>query len=383
MNKKVGIERCTSYDPLTVYEALKKTVELAGDLDVAGKIVLLKPNILSDSPPEKVITTHPVFLEAAIVLVREMGARRILVGDSPGMQPPGFSGKACGLGEAAKKNGAEWIDFTKEKIEVPCPEGKVVKKFTLTQAVREADIIISLPKLKNHQLMYYTGAMKNMFGLIPSIAKSPFHARFQRRESFAAMIVDLNLAVKPAYAFLDAIIGMEGPGPAAGSPRQTGLVMASSNLLALDVAATRAIGYPPEQIPVNKDALSRGFWLSNLEEIEYPGLSPIDTGVRVPDFIKVPFKKTSSQFLDFLLPAPLRKWRDSLAPGPEINNETCVRCGDCTRICSPQAMSFAGEGNEPSGKRVVIDYRRCIRCFCCHEICPVKAIHVKKKPQNN
>jgi len=381
MGKKVGIVRCASYDPQEVYGALKKAVELSDSLDVAGKTVLLKPNILSDSPPEKAITTHPVFVEAAIRLVREKGASRILVGDSPGLQMPGFSGKVSGIGEAARKNGAEWIDFTKGKTEVPCPEGKVTKSFTLTQAVLEADVIISLPKLKTHQLMQYTGAMKNIFGLVPSLAKSPFHARFPGREAFAAMIVDLNLAVKPAFAFMDAIVGMEGNGPAAGNPRQIGLVMASSNLLALDIAATQIMGYPPAETPVNKEALSRKRWLSSIEEIEYPGFSPSD--LQIPDFVKIPFKTSSSQFLDFILPKPIKRWKDSFAPGPEINHQICVRCGDCKRICNSQAISMAGNDNSSIEPRIVIDYRRCIRCFCCHEICPAKAIEVKKKPQNH
>ena len=377
MNKKVSIKRCSSYDQKELYCSLKSAVELAGSLDVAGKTVLLKPNILSDTAPEKAVTTHPAFLEAAIVLVREMGSKRVLVGDSPGLQTPGFSGKTSGLGDAARKNGAEWVDFTKEKIELPYPDGKVIKKFILTKVVNEVDVIISLPKLKTHQLMYYTGAMKNTFGFIPSIAKSPYHARFSSREAFASMIVDLNLAVKPAYAFLDAVIGMEGPGPAGGNPRQIGLVMASSNLLAIDIAATTVIGYPAKEIPVNKEALSRGIWLSSLEEIEYPVLNPID--VRIPDFIKIPFEKNPSQFADFILPGPIKKWRDSKSPGPQIKHDTCIRCGDCIRICGSQVMSMQEEGKE---RRVVIDYRRCIRCFCCHEICPVKAIEVIKKPQN-
>jgi uncharacterized protein (DUF362 family)/ferredoxin len=374
MNKKVGIERCNSYDPSEVYEALKRAVELAGDLDVAGKTVLLKPNILSDTPPEKAVCTHPAFLEAAIRLVREMGAKRVLAGDSPGLQPPGFSAKASGLGDAIRKNGADWVDFTKGKIEVPCPEGKVVKKFTLTQALREADVMISIPKLKTHQLMYFTGAMKNIFGLIPSVAKSPYHVRFSSRESFAAMLVDLNLAVKPAYTFMDAVIGMEGHGPAAGNPRQVGLVMASSNLLAMDIAATTVICYPPSEIPVIKDALSRGHWLLNLDEIEYPGLSPAD--VRIPGFVKLPMKRSGSQFLDFVLPPPLRRLKDSLEPVPEINHDICVHCGDCSRICASKAIGSTGEGK---GRREVIDYGRCIRCFCCHEICPAKAIVVVKR----
>jgi len=373
MNKKVAIERCPSYDPELLYKALKQAVEHAGDLDVAGKTVLLKPNIVHDAPPEEAICTHPVFLEAAIRLVREMGAGRVLVGDSPGLQKPGFSGKTCGLGEVTRKNNAEWLDFTREKIEIACPAGKVVKKFVLSRAAQEADIIISLPKLKTHQLMYFTGAMKNIFGLIPSAAKSAFHVRFPRREAFASMIVDLNMAVKPAYAFMDAVIGMEGHGPSGGDPRHIGLVLASSNLLALDAAACAIIGYPPGEIPVNKDALERGIWLSSFSEIEYPGLSPEE--VRIPDYIKIAFKKSKIQLFDFILPRSIKAFRDSFAPRPEINHGPCILCGDCVRICASLAMKI-GEGEE---RRVIIDYRRCIRCFCCHEVCPAKAILVKGK----
>ena len=377
MNKKTGIERCPSYDPEEVYRALKRAVELAGDLDVNGKNVLLKPNIVFDSAPEKAVCTHPAFLEAAIRLVREMGARRILAGDSPGLQGPGFSAKTSGLGEAARKNNAEWVDFTRDKIEMPCPEGRVMKKFSITRAAREADVIISLPKLKTHQLMYYTGALKNTFGFVPSVTKSTFHVRFPSREAFAAMIVDLNLVIKPAYALMDAIVGMEGPGPSGGTPRHIGLVLASSNLLALDAAASSIIGYPPGAIPVNRDALDRDFWLSNFGEIEYPGLSPSD--VTIPDYVKIPLKKTGSQAFEFILPRPLRKLKESFAPGPEINHSICTRCGDCGRICGSRAISNAENG----GKRgMVIDYRRCIRCFCCHEICSKKAIEVKNSPKN-
>ena len=381
MNKRVGIERCSSYVPETVYAALKRAVELAGDLDAAGKTVLLKPNIISDTPPEKAVTTHPVFLEAAIRLVRERGASRILVGDSPGIQIPGFSGKVSGLGEAAKRNGAEWVDFTKEKIEIPCPMGKVMKKFTVTKAVEEADLIISLPKLKTHQLMNFTGAMKNTFGLIPSLAKTPFHGRFPACGSFASMLVDLNLAVKPGYALMDAVIGMEGPGPSAGKPRHIGLVLASSNLLALDVAASVIIAYPPEELPLNREALNRGYWLSDFREIEYPGLSPDD--VRIPDFVKVSIKRSGSRFLNFLLPGPVKRLIDTRSTGPEIDHSICIRCGDCMRICDSRAISTENKKqNGASRRRMIIDYSRCIRCYCCHEICPAKAIDVKKKPQN-
>jgi uncharacterized protein (DUF362 family)/Pyruvate/2-oxoacid:ferredoxin oxidoreductase delta subunit len=375
MNTQVAITRCESYESGTVYAALRLAVEAASPPEVRGKTVLLKPNIVFDSPPEKAIVTHPVFLEAAIRLIRDLGASRILVGDSPGLQRLNFTAKLSGLGDITKRMGAEWVDFTREKADIPCPAGKVAKQFSLTAAVKEADCVISLPKLKTHQLMYYTGAMKNLFGLVPSVAKSPMHVRFPSREAFAAMIVDLNLAVMPHYALMDAIIGMEGPGPGSGYPRHIGLILASSNLLAMDAAASEIVGYPPQEVPVSREALSRGIWLKSFSEIEYPLLSPAE--LRIPDFKKIPFKKTGGQLTEFLLPRFFRKFRERLTPRPEIDRSICLRCGDCTRICGSKAMTLTGEG---PGRQVRIDYNTCIRCYCCHEICPVNAINIKQVP---
>jgi uncharacterized protein (DUF362 family)/Pyruvate/2-oxoacid:ferredoxin oxidoreductase delta subunit len=373
MNSKVGIQRCGGYEREELYRALKAASDLAGGPEVAGKTVLLKPNIVFDSSPEKAIVTHPVFLEACIRLVRERGAARILVGDSPGLQTPGFQARLSGLGETAEKNGAQWQDFTRGRAAFPCPEGRVMKQFSLAEAAREADCIISLPKLKTHQFMNFSGAMKNLFGLVPSVVKSSFHVRFPSRESFAAMITDLNLALKPHYAFMDAVTGMEGPGPSAGTPRHIGLVLASPNLLALDAAACLVIGYPPGEIPISREALARGVWLKDFSEIEYPGLSPGE--VKIPGFVKVPLKKSGNQLLDFMLPRRLRRFREALVPRPEIRRDICVRCGDCARICASGAVATAGEGQE---KQMVISYEKCIRCYCCHEICPLKAIDIKK-----
>jgi uncharacterized protein (DUF362 family)/Pyruvate/2-oxoacid:ferredoxin oxidoreductase delta subunit len=375
MNPQVAIARCEAYESGQVYAALRQAAEAAPPPDLSGKTVLLKPNIVFDSPPEKAIVTHPVFLEAVIRLVRELGASRILVGDSPGLQKPNFTAKLSGLGAVTERMGAEWVDFTREKYELPCPGGKVSRQFLVTAAVREADCIISLPKLKTHQLMCYTGAMKNLFGLIPSAAKSPMHVRYPSREAFASMIVDLNLAARPCYALMDAIDGMEGPGPGSGDPRHIGLVLASPNLLAMDIAASGIIGYPPLEIPVAREALSRRVWLSSPQELQYPLLKAEDLVVR--DFKKIPLKKSGAQLTEFLLPRPFRKFRERRIPRPVIDRSICLRCGDCVRICGSKAMTLSGEGGE---KQVRIDYDTCIRCYCCHEICPVKAIAIKKVP---
>jgi uncharacterized protein (DUF362 family)/Pyruvate/2-oxoacid:ferredoxin oxidoreductase delta subunit len=372
MNKKVGIQKCTSYDVNLVYKALSEAVEMAGDFDVRGKNVLLKPNILSDSAPDKATTTHPVFLEATIKLVQEKGAEKILVGDSPGFQTPGFSGKVCGLGPVTEKMGARWADFTKGKTDLTCPEGKIQKSFSVTGILNDVDCVISLPKLKTHQLMLFTGAMKNIFGLVPSLNKSPYHVRYPRQKDFASMIVDLNLAVKPAYALMDAVIGMEGPGPGSGYPRQIGLVLASSNLLAIDAAACEIIGYPLHEVPINKDALDRKYWLNDFSEIDYCDVDIASLKIR--DFEKIPVKKSNS-LAGLIFPRITHKKRLAKTPKPLIQHKICVRCGDCIRICGSKAMSFA-EGK--TSKEVHIDYKKCIRCYCCHEICPAKAIEIEK-----
>jgi ferredoxin len=219
--------------------------------------------------------------------------------------------------------------------------------------------------------MYYTGAMKNMFGLIPSVLKSPFHMRYSKREDFASMIVDLNMMEKPVYALMDAVVAMEGHGPSGGTPRQTGLVLAASNFLAMDIAACSIIGYPPHMIPTNREALSRRIWLKDINEIEYPLLSPTD--VEMPDFKKILFKKSRSQLIDFILPKPIKKLKESKNSAPRIDHNVCIRCGDCMRICSPKAITVSGTGDS---KQMVINCQQCIRCYCCHEICPAKAIDI-------
>lgn len=133
----------------------------------------------------------------------------------------------------------------------------------VAEAVKFADIIITLPKLKTHVLTAYTGAMKNMFGLMVGNNKAKTHYRFPDKNDFSAYLTDLNIAVKPRYGLMDGILAISGNnGPTNGIPTQVGILAASRNVLALDWMCASLIGYDPRQIINLDDALNRRIWLS-------------------------------------------------------------------------------------------------------------------------
>ena len=181
----VSIIKCESYSAALVYSSLKKAWEASGGFDIKGKTLLVKPNILSGAPPEKAVCTHPVFVKQAVRLFLELGAAKVYAGDSPGFQSSEFAGKKSGIKEAAVSEGAEWIDFASSS-ELANPDGLLVKKFQAASVLKQVDAVVSLPKMKTHQLLYFTGGMKNLFGLVPGLLKSQFHLRFPDRGKFCS-----------------------------------------------------------------------------------------------------------------------------------------------------------------------------------------------------
>ncbi len=371
----VAILRCEEYDNNLILDKLREAWSLSGGteaLDVKGKKVLLKPNVLMDSAPEKATTTHPEFVRAAIRLMKELGAAEIFVGDSPGIQKPGFKAKRCGLWDVCQDEGVQWYDFSSRTVILKVPNGKMVNQFQVSDIIEKVDTIISLPKMKTHQLMFFTGAMKNLFGLIPGLSKSPFHMMLPGQAGFAEMIVDLNSALKPSYAFMDAIISMEGPGPGSGYPKKTDLILASSNLPALDITACRIIGYDPEIIPINHAAVERGLWIDSVNDVETAGLKIEEA--KVEEFQKIKLTGSNSQLLEMLTPPFIKELKARLSPKPLFSEKKCIRCGECVNICPAGALKINGMVN--------IDYHKCIRCFCCHEVCPKDAIAVRRTFSN-
>ena len=373
MPATVALTACNTYEKKELAEAIRKVFTLAPLPDIKGKRILLKPNILSDASPEKALTTRPEFVREVILYFQGRGAAKIYVGDSPGLPGAGFKGEKCGIGAVVRETGAIWANFSKEKVMVASQTAKIQKEFKVTSFVNRVDMIISLPKLKTHQLMFFTGAVKNLFGLVPGIAKSTFHVRYPDKNAFGEMILDLYEAIKPAYAIMDGVIGMEGPGPANGTPYPVKVILGSTNPVALDIIASTVIGYDPLSIPINALALKRNFGIRTPGDITTTGESLDD--VKADAFRLIPNKKhTYFIFNVFKNSKFMQQYTLKHKPKPYFIEERCIKCGKCIEICASNANWFKKGQN---GKFVAVDYNKCIRCYCCHEVCPADAIEIR------
>jgi uncharacterized protein (DUF362 family)/Pyruvate/2-oxoacid:ferredoxin oxidoreductase delta subunit len=370
---KVAVLPCGSYDPELLDQHIAQAARDAGFPDIAGKKILVKPNLLKAATPEEAVTTHPEFVAAVLRFLWNQGAASIQVGDSPGHQNGRAVGKTSGIYQAVMEAGALWVDFVPGEPR-PAPEARLVKSFRLASALDDCDLVVNLPKLKTHRLATYTGAIKNLFGLLPGLAKSSMHLRFSDKIQFGSMLVDLGLSIKNSFHFLDGIIAMQGEGPGNGEPFPLGLIFASSDPAALDWVAASTIGYDPRRIPYLADAIQRGG-----HTLESPA---IDTGSyiiekrRSKGFKLLPYTAQANASLSeiphYLEPLAIR----FLAERPIFDKERCIGCSACIRICPAEALDLR---SLKDGKyQVLIDDRACITCYCCHEVCPVGAISISK-----
>ncbi|HEY3314673.1 MAG TPA: DUF362 domain-containing protein [Bacillota bacterium] len=380
----VSIVRCGTYDQAAVDAAVAESIRLVGGMGryvQPGQRVLIKVNLLSRKKPEEAVTTHPAVVEAVVKLVQAAGGRPV-IGDSPAGPYTGHRMtqmyRVTGMEEVARRTGAALNDDFGEATR-SFAGGALFKSFSLTRSVLDADVVIAMPKLKTHGLTAYTGAVKILFGCIPGMGKVEYHVRLPRLEDFAGMLVDLALCVRPALTVMDAVVGMDGPGPSAGRIRPVGLIIASPDPFALDVAAVSAVGHDPGRIPTIAAAGRRGL-PARIEDVNILG-APLDE-VRLHDFV---LPGTGGiQSVQNRLPGPLnRAIRTAISPRPVFHHDLCTGCADCFTSCPPKAIEMRkvaadGRGDQKGAARPHVDLGRCIRCFCCQELCPQKAVEVHR-----
>ncbi len=366
MENIVAIKRCPDYNPCAVLSSIEWLYKEAGGPDPAGKRVLLKPNILSDDDPSRAVTTHHSVVGAMVKYLRSGGAT-VFAGDSPTFDTRSFTGYKSGIRQAVEENGGTWVRFNESTVSLKVGN-QTVKAAAI---INEVDFIINMPKLKTHELMLFTGAIKNIFGVVPSLNKVLFHTKYPDSTRLGAFFVDLALAVRPQFNIMDAIISMEGPGPGNGYPRNTGILLASSNALALDITASRIIGYDPLAIATNRAGLEKGAGLNDANDILIKG--PGIESLIVKDFKRISSGSGMSIVLKHLRKRiPLLRRLDKR---PLFNPDLCTGCLRCVKVCPVNALKM----DDNSKNTIIINDPVCIRCYCCHELCRDRAIDIRRK----
>jgi len=374
-NSKAAAVRCGNYTRQEVQAAIDRSLELLGGMKQfvkPGMRVLLKCNLVMKKKPEEGATTHPEVAAALAGAIREAGGEPI-IGDSPGglFTEQALRGlyKVCGMEEIAKRDNIP-LNYGTGVMEVQHPDGRILKKLTVIELLKEVDAVISVAKLKTHGMTLYTGAVKNLFGVIPGTTKAEYHFRMKKLEDFSEMLIDICTWVKPVLSFIDGVTGMEGNGPTAGEPRDAGVILASADPFALDVAGASLINIPPEKVCTIRAAAGRGICSGRLEDIELVG-DPFGDLI-LKDF-KVP-QLSGLNFVERFLKGsgPMTEVLSQyLTPRPAFIHDICVGCRECEKNCPPKAITMR------DGKPYV-NLKECIRCYCCQELCPRKAVDIKR-----
>ncbi len=356
----VSIQKAGGYSVEKIYPAIcehLKALDIEREL-APGMKVLLKPNMLLAKEPAKAATTHPVFLRALAIRLRELGITHIVLADSSGglytERTLRKTYEACGF--------AALDDVL--TLNYDTTSGKK-NGFPILTPLLEADYIINCAKLKTHALMTMTAAVKNMFGSIPGIKKAEYHCLKSTIEPFTKMLLDLHETVKPNLNFVDAIDCMEGNGPSGGQARHMGYTLASRCAYSLDEVCAELMNINPAVVRTIHWARRRG-WVDP-EHIEKTGdpLVPTEPPFALPD--SVVKKNTTFSFAGFTRSA----WGRT-STRPAVIAAKCVGCGKCMESCPKHIISI-------NNKIAFIPKNGCISCFCCHEMCPEQAIEIIPK----
>lgn len=363
MKETVSIVKCPNYDQDRVDAAVGEAVDLVGGMKKfvkKGDKVLLKVNLLMPKPPSAGVTTHPAVMVAAAKLVKEAGGKPAL-GDSSMWQTK-RSLKLCGVKEAAEEVGAEVWNLEESKPKrVKIKGGGGLEEIFISSKVFEADVIISLCKLKAHELTLFTGAVKNMFGTVQGRHKSQVHKNSPKPKEFSEALLNIYSLVTPHFSIMDGIMSVQGSA-GVGTTRKMKVVLAGANAVALDTVAAKLIGYSSRELPVNRAAKKRGLSGTSMDEISVKGASV--SSVRNRRFMKPPL------LMRFFMANPQFNPIVGSQYKPIVKKSKCVKCGICEKHCPVEAIRLA--------PAPVFDYDKCIQCYCCREGCKEGAIRFKE-----
>ncbi len=355
---KIAVLQCHSYDERLVESRINALLSAAGfdSLDItAGSTVLIKANLGMANTPDKAATTHPAVVRAIVREVKRRGGNPI-VGDDPIVtRLAQETMEITGMVKIAKEEDVKLSVFAKDGgfVKVKVSKYKNFEYVYYAKNVLDADIVISVPKLKTHLLTMLSCSVKNMMGCVERTERKRMH-EFQSNYDFSKALVEVFKIRPPDFTVVDGVTSMVGLGPSHGIPADTAILMASKDGLGIDVAAAKILGYDPTSVETIKLSLDNRLWDENMYDYPLSCLDAIENAKwplvpKISDEVRKRFKK-------FLLMSL------------EIDEAKCIGCGDCIQHCPVQAMA----GIPPR-----IDLAKCISCFCCFELCSQGAVVFK------
>jgi ferredoxin len=246
--------------------------------------------------------------------------------------------------------------------------GVVRRSFVLPRVLFEVDAVVQVPKLKAHSLTVISAAMKNLIGVMPGATKCALHVEVPAPRDFAHGIIDLFLALGAGGARLegavvDAVWALAGrDGRDEPVVRRLEVVVAGSDLTAVDVACARLLGLDPNGVPTIRAALQRRVGPPLLDRVELHG-DPLPRCAEPAPGCPPGLKERS------LLAARAHYWMRGRIVLPEHDPSRCGGQRRCVELCPVDAIRF-------EGRRAVID-GKCIGCYACHEQCPSGAMRLR------
>jgi len=347
----------------STYETCTDAVNHAFDtfpLEIAGKKVAVKVNALRACDPDReAIVTHPALVKAVLRKLASLNPAQIVVGDSVGTESYGNSDyifQTTGLAKAAEPYYRN-LSLNLAKVSLAKPFQRDV---AVLRDILEADIYISLPKMKTHGLTMLSGAVKNNYGLLAGAQKSWYHFHCEDPEIFAGILLEMYRLRPPDLVIMDGILAMEGYGPCSPETLWVNKILAADDAVALDTVEARMVGFKTDDVPYLRMCRDLGLGQTDLDAIEVIGdATPIE-GFRPPTIAPestycylsgVGGGKTSKQF-----------FTDRVSLRPVFSAEKCVpECRACVDTCPTSALA---DGQPPT-----LTSSDCILCSACKEAC--------------
>jgi len=377
MKNAVAIVKLDDYNPENIRLALIKIIELL-ELEnyFNNKSILLKPNFLA--PTKNAFTPIELIRELIQILKNKTDAEKISVGDSTLTKRfTSMTFKSSKIRETCEAEGVNLINFFEServKVKLHNPTYEIEENIYLPKEIIDSNLIINLPKLKTHSGYVYTGAIKNLFGLLGN--KMNMHRTHKNKIDFQKMLADIYFAVEETnktdlpktMTLIDGVIAMEGKGPRAGKPRKVGLLIAGFNPAAVDMVGYTLMNGNPNDLEAITSVAKRTELPVDISQLEILGEKDVHK------FIVADFKKPNVSFLKqdriqdsvFLSKISEQMMKISI----KVNRNKCILCEECVKHCPAEAMSRKND-------KIYVDHDLCIECYCCGESCPNGAISTK------